>query len=561
MKKICILLLYFIIFQTGCSILDYDERDSLDEDLVFTGIYSQRNFLYGIYGNILRVDNYIDGAMLDCATDDAEFINDFSSIQRFNTGNVTVSYNPEDQWEYLYTGVRKCNTFLEKATIDKLDEYKNNMSREKDGDQYYPELVQALEYQRTEARFLRAYFYFELVKRYGGVPLVNDGNIDIDAGNYEVERNSMDECIAFIVSELNEVIPLLPVVHDMSFGLQGQTGRATRGTAMALKSRTLLYAASPLFNSSNNSNLWTEAAKAAHAVIVSGNYALENDYADLFLRDNSRELIFERKAGDSNSFERANYPIGYDGGNTGVCPSQNLVDAYEMQGSGLSIDDPASGYDATNPYDGRDPRFYATLLHNNSDWAGRKVETWEGGLDAPPIQNATKTGYYLKKYMNPAVRIGGGQNITQRHTLYILRLGEMYLNFAEAMNEAYGPEADPEGLGMTALEAVNRIRERANMPGFGAGMSQEAFRNRLRNERRVELAFENHRFWDVRRWKTGRETLGSDVRGVRIEKLNDSQFSYTPKIVEKRSFEEKMNLYPIPYSEVIKANLNQNPGW
>jgi hypothetical protein len=137
----------------------------------------------------------------------------------------------------------------------------------------------------------------------------------------------------------------------------------------------------------------------------------------------------------------------------------------------------------------------------------------------------------------------------------------MYLNFAEAMNEAYGPEADPEGLGMTALEAVNRIRERANMPGFGAGMSKEAFRDRLRNERRVELAFENHRFWDVRRWETGRETLGSDVRGVRIEKLNDSQFSYTPKIVEKRSFEEKMNLYPIPYSEVIKANLNQNPGW
>jgi hypothetical protein len=561
MNKINVLLLYIATIFTACSVLDYDEMDTLNEKMVYDGYSSRLNVLYSIYGNIPDINNYLEGAMLACATDDAEFVNNFASVQRFNTGNITVSYNPENQWAYLYTGIRRCNSFLELATVETLDEYKNNMDEIKDGDQYYPRMVQALNYQRAEARFLKAYFYFELIKRYGGVPLIDYDDIRMDAGQYDIDRNSFEECTAFIVSELNDIIPLLPEVHDSRPGLNSQTGRATRGAAMALKARTLLYAASPLFNSSNNSRLWADAAGASFDIISWDYYSLESNYEDLFLKSDSRELIFERRVENSNTFEKANYPIGYDGGNTGTCPSQNLVDCYEMQSTGLAISDPSSGYDGNRPYEGRDPRFYATILYNNCSWAGRNVEIWDGGLDAPPIQNATKTGYYLKKYMNSSVRIGAGQNITQRHTWYIFRLGEVYLNYAEAMNEAFGPESDPEGFGMTALEAVNLIRKRANMPDFEPGLSREAFRNGLRNERRVELAFENHRFWDVRRWKIGTEMFNGNLRGVQIQKINDTQFSYTPKTVESRTYEEKMNLYPIPYSETVKANLTQNPGW
>lgn len=563
MKRIRIIpLLCCIISMTNCSSLDFDERDALDENLVFTGYSSQRSFLYNIYGSLPRVDNYLDrGAMLASATDDAEFYNDFSSIQRFNSANITQFFNPDDQWKNLYIGIRKCNLFLEKAVISTLDEYKSNNDPDRDGDQYYPELVKALEFQRAEARFLRCYFYFELIKRYGGVPIITDLSIDIESDDFTFNRNSFNECTDFILSELNEIIPLLPIIHDDSDGLQSQTGRATKGAAMALKSRLLLYAASPLFNSSKNINLWEQSAVASLDIIKSNIYSLESNYSDLFLKPNSSELIFERRVADSNNFERANFPIGYDGGNTGNCPSQNLVDAYEMQSSGMPIHQEGSGYSDDNPYEGRDPRFYATINYNNAYWVSRNIEIWEGGRDAPPIQNATKTGYYLKKYLNPDVRIGTGQNIIQRHTFYIFRLGEVYLNFSEAMNEAFGPESDPRGFGMTALDAVNVIRARANMPAFPSGLSKEAFREKLMNERRVELAFENHRFWDVRRWKIANDVLNQDLVGVTIEKIGDNQFKYTRKIVEKRYFNDKMYLYPIPYSESVKSNLEQNPGW
>ncbi len=567
MKKIIIIPILFciLISLTNCTTLDFeefDERDALDEKLVFTGPSSRRNFLYNIYGSLPRMDNYLDrGAMLACAADDAEFVNDFSTIQRFNTANITQFFNPDDQWKNMYTGIRKCNTFLEKAALNTLDEYRNNMDPDRDGDQYYPELVKALEYQRAEARFLRAYFYFELIRRYGGVPIITDLSIDMEFENFEIQRNSYEECRDFILKEINEIIPLLPIVHDDSDGLQSETGRATKGAAMSLKSRLLLYAASPLFNASNDVGLWKQAAKASLDIIESGVYSLEPNYADLFLKSNSKELIFERRVADSNDFERANYPIGFDGGNTGTCPSQNLVDAYEMQSTGLGIDQNGSGYNEKNPYSGRDPRFYATINYNNAYWAFRNIEIWQGGRDAPPIRNSTKTGYYLKKYLNPNVKIGSGENVIQRHTFYIFRLGEVYLNYAEAMNEAFGPEADPEGFGMTALEAVNAIRTRAEMPNFPNGLSKEDFRKKLINERRVELAFENHRFWDVRRWKIADEVLNQDLIGITVVKVGDNQFDYTRKIVETRKFDEKMYLYPIPYSETVKASLEQNVGW
>ena len=398
MKKtnIFLILLCILVSLTNCANLDFDERDALDEELVFTGFSSQRNFLYNIYSSLPRMDNYLDrGAMLACVTDDAEYVNDFSAVQRFNSGNITKFYNPDDQWKNMYTGIRKCNLFLEKATINTLDEYKTNNDPDRDGDQYYPKLIKSLEYQRAEARFLRAFFYFELIKRYGGVPIIKDLGIDIGADEFNVHRDSFSDCLNFIISELNGVIPLLPVVHDNSDGLQSQTGRATKGAAMALKSRALLYAASPLFNTSGNTDLWRQAITAADDILKSDLYSLESNYDDLFLKSNSTELILERRLADSNNFERNNYPIVFYVGNTGTCPSQNLVYSYEMHITGLGIHVVGSGYNE-NDHTVVEIRFYATIDYNNALWASRNIEIWQGGKDAPPIQNATKTGYYLK---------------------------------------------------------------------------------------------------------------------------------------------------------------------
>ncbi len=558
----CVFAATFLL-QSCTDFFSFDETSALTEDMVFQGVGSQRNFLFNIFSYLPRMDNSVGNSMLDCASDDAEYINDFSSIQRFNSGNITVSLNPDDRWTHNYAGIQKCNKFLEKATVESLDTYKNNNNKDRDGQGYYPLVLKNLQYLRAEARFLRAFFYFELIKRYGGVPIITSSDsINFDAKKISLTRNTFHECVGFIVTELNKTIPDLAYIHDTSDGLLGQTGRATYGAGLALKSRLLLYAASPLFNPDNDPELWEKAAGAAHDLLrEKSRYELEYTYGTLFLTQNSTELIFERRIPDSNTFERDNFPIGYDGGNTGTCPSQNLVDAYEMRSTGLPIHAEGSGYNENNPYQGRDPRLTETVLYNTSFWSGREVQTWNGGLDAPPIQNASKTGYYLKKYLNQNVKIGSGQNITQRHTWYLFRMGEIYLNFAEAANELMDNPDQKTEWGMSARDAVNVIRKRARMPNFPEGMTKEAFREKLRNERRVELAFEGHRFWDVRRWNIGKETLGADLRGVVVEKISNNQYRYTYKVVEKRYFDDKMNLYPIPYAETIKAGLQQNPGW
>ena len=222
--------------------------------------------------------------------------------------------------------------------------------------------------------------------------------------------------------------------------------------------------------------------------------------------------------------------------------------------------DPASGYDATNPYAGRDPRLAETVLVNGAAWKGETIESFVGGLNGAPIVNATKTGYYLKKYVIEDINLTPTNTTSREHTWVLFRLGEVLLNYAEAMNEAYGPE-NASTYGMTALEAVNKIRARANMPNFPNGLSKDEFRQKLQNERMVELAFEDHRFWDVRRWKIGNET--TDIYAVKITRdAVTNNFEYQKSLLEVRNFEERMNLYPIPKSEINKnSNLVQNSGW
>jgi len=487
----------------------------------------------------------VDGAMRSSGTDEAVHVNNLSNVVRFTNGTWSPIQTLDTEWSSMYSGIYNVNLFLEESEGETWEDLKWNDD--------YEELMAQFELYPYEARYLRAYFYFELFRRYGGVPLITTLLTEEEAN--KVERASSDDIINFVVAECDVAIDALPQSYLNLVGAQ-ETGRATKGAAMALKARTLLYAASPLHNTNNDLNKWEDAAQASYDIINSGIYLLESNYDNVVNNGKSNELIFSVRQSESVDFEKANFPIGYEGGNTGTCPTQNLVDTYEMVSTGLPISDPNSGYNSNFPFLNRDPRLNSTVIVNGSIWKGQVVEVWYGGTNAEPKAKASKTGYYLKKYVIESVNLNPVNK--KRHEWVLFRLGEMYLNYAEAMNEVYGPE-DAGTYGMTALEAVNMVRLRAGMPEFPSGMSAADFRTKLRNERRVELAFEDHRFWDVRRWKIGSETA---IKGITAALNPFGGYVYQTKDVETRVWDEKMNLYPIPQSEIFKnSKLGQNPGW
>jgi starch-binding outer membrane protein, SusD/RagB family len=537
-----------VITLGSCEYLDYDETSYNRKDDVFADFGRTKSFLTGIYSKLPTDFNSIDGAMRSSATDEAEHVWDLSNVQKFNDGSWSAIQPLDNVWGDMYEGIRAVNLFLAESAGQEFPDERFNEN--------YDEIMEQFAMYPYEARFLRAFFYFELIKRYKDVPLITTVLTPEEAK--VVDQDSFNEVVSFIVQECDEIAAVLPTNYG-NFSSAKETGRATRGAAMALKARVLLYAASPLHNSANDINLWKEAAIASRAIITSGGYSLEPNYSNIVNNLTSPELIMERREGDSNGFERRNFPIGFEGGNTGTCPTQNLVDAYEMVQTGLPITDPASGYDPFFPYAGRDSRLEKTVILNNSMWKGQVVESFYGGANGLPKANATKTGYYLKKYVIEAVNLSPTNTTQRRHTWVLFRLGEVLLNYAEAMNEAYGPE-DASTLGMTAREAVNLIRKRAGMPDFPAGMTKDAFRTRIRNERRVELAFEDHRFWDVRRWMIGQQT--TDIYAMNIGPNPFGGFAYEKILLETRVHQDHMNLYPIPQAEIYKnSKLQQNPGW
>lgn len=560
---LCIVLLLSLL--AGCE-------DYLDPQVIVYENYKQvttsynytKQRLASIYSEIQSGFVRIDGAMLASASDEAEHTLETSEIHQFNIGSWNAYSNPDDVWAHYYRGIYKANQYLVSSDSVDLDVYKYDPEKQREY-QTYLEEIQTWKY---EARFLRALFYFELIKRYGGVPvLTSAGSIDQDFS--QVNRNTLEECIRFVADECDSCAKVLPARTKID-----DLGRVTRGAAMALKSRMLLYAASDLFNnpswasgypkpelislSGDRLVRWQEAADAAKAVIdlsATARYSLSENYGDLYGSDNFREseVIFCDRAGNSNDFEKANFPIGYKLGKSGTTPSQNLVDAYEDI-TGLPIRDPGSVYDPENPYSNRDPRLQATILTNNSRFSNRPVECFIGGLDGPPIAQATRTGYYLNKYVNQGLDLETDQ--TSVHSWIILRLAEIFLNYAEALNE-YNP-------GHPDIAAyVNDVRNRAGMPDLPSGLSQAEMRERIRHERRIELAFEEHRIWDLRRWMIAPEVLSSPLEGIEITRNPaDSTFSYEKVIVENRVFRPEMYLYPIPQSEIaIASGLIQNPIW
>lgn len=543
---------------TLCScndFLDREEDSFIDKTATFDSYNRTKQYLTYAYSLLPEGLNRFSGdALLGAATDDACFAIESSNIQQFNNGSWNALNNPDNVWNRYFAGIAKCCTLLENSNhvnldISRLDpakrvEYENNL---KD-----------IRMWRAEAHFLRAYFNFELLKRYGPIPIIKS-TLDINKDYSDTPRPTMKEVVEFIANDCDIAADSLELTPWRN--MNDAFGRATKGAALALKSRLLLYAASPLYvdfgdideaNKPSDATLWKAAADAAKAVIDLNQYELAPAYDDLFKNDfQNKEYIFVRRYPSNSDFEKSNFPVSY-GGKGGTNPSQNLIDDYEMlDGTAFDWNDPVK---AAHPFENRDERLLATVLMNGVLFKGKRVATYPGGADATPNPNATKTGYYLRKFLNENVNIqtGGGSD---GHVVPLFRLAEIYLNYAEALNE-YDP-TNPD-----IAVYLNKIRERVSLPDVPSGLTQEQMRTLIHHERRVELAFEEHRFWDVRRWKVASSTLGAPVKGVKITQDDAGNFTYSPVQVEQRVFQPKMYWYPIPQSEVLKLHhWEQNKGW
>ncbi|MCF0074979.1 RagB/SusD family nutrient uptake outer membrane protein [Dyadobacter sp. CY261] len=479
--------------------------------------------------------NRYSGAMLAAGSDEAVNSNLNSDINIFNNGTWSSLRTLDDSYATNYNGLRQVNLFLENA-------YRANIIPLTD----VPRL-------RAEAFFLRAFFHFELWKRYGGVIIAD--HVFNQSDNLDLPRNTPEETLAQILKDCDSAavnLPLSPVQYGA-----GDKGRATKAAAIALKSRALLYAASPLNNANGDITLWQKAAATAKELIDTKAHSLLANYADVFNFSTAAynaEVIFATAANLRNDIETNNAPISYNGALGLTNPTQELVDAYEMK-NGVPIDDPQSGYDPANPYKDRDPRFALSVIYNGSNFKGTEVNTMAGGKDGLGVSvNATKTGYYMRKFLSEAASWNQTTNATVRRPWVVFRYAEILLNYAEAQNEAAGPDA-------SVHDAVNQIRKRAGMPDLPQGLSKEQMRARIRNERRVELAFEEHRFFDVRRWKTGEKDFAAPVSGMRIS-TNGTNAVYERFIVALRVFNERMYRYPIPQGEINNTTkLMQNPGY
>lgn len=534
--------------------LDREEDSFIDKTATFDSYNRTKQYLTYAYTLLPEgLNRFSREALLASATDDAEFAIESADIQQFNNGSWNALNNPDDVWNRYYSGISKCCTLLENTDHVNLD-----ISRlDPDKQVEYANSLKDIRMWRAEARFLRAYFHFELLKRYGPIPIVTS-TLSIN-GNYEnTPRPTMKEVVDFIAKECDIAADTLELTPWRN--VNDAFGRATKGAALALKSRLLLYAASPLyvdFGDTNEANkptdiaMWKSAADAAKAVIDLNQYELASSYADLFKNDfQNKEYIFVRRYAANSDFEKSNFPVSF-GGKGGTNPSQNLVDDYEMlDGTPFDWNDPAK---AAQPFENRDARLGATILMNMAPFKGKKVATYPEGADATPNPNATKTGYYLRKFLNEDVNIQTGGS-SSGHVVPLFRLAEIYLNYAEALNEC-----DPTNPDIALY--LNKVRNRASLPNVSA-LSQEQMRAVIQHERRVELAFEEHRSWDVRRWKIASSTLGAPLMGVQIERKPLGGYTYMPVKVEQRVFQPKMYWYPIPQSEVLKLKQwKQNNGW
>lgn len=538
---------------SGCDsdFLNVEATDKISDDALVSDSSLMEDFIINRYMGVRLQDKEAEGtppgfgrgfeyALWASLTDEAIYNNDDNTwvVQRGllapeNTGIAGTL------WSRSYRSIRECNYALERLPFVDMSE-----GRKK-------QLI-------AEVKFIRAYRYHDLIRNYGSVVLMGDKVYSLTddlTDDALFQKSSIADGLNYAIAQLDEAAADLPSSNNSSWPL----GRATKGAALALKSRLLLYAASPLYNAGS----WQVAADAAKVVMGMG-YTLHSDYETLFHTSSSSEIIFERlyAVGARHvCLEISNGPNGY-GGWAGNSPLQNLVDAYEVK----EDDDTAVPFDwsntthATAPYENRDPRFYASILYNGAEYRGREIETFlPGGKDSKDGKdnwNASKTGYYLRKFIDEDLPINNPWDVAGIQPWIYIRYAEILLNYAEAQNEAVGPDA-------SVYEAINLIRQRADMPDLPAGLSQSEMRDAIRRERQVELAFEEHRFYDVRRWMIAMETENEPAYGINITKSGNT-LTYERKVaLDGRKFEQKHYWLPIPRAEIQSSGnkLEQSPNY
>lgn len=633
MKKIKQLIIILVAaFFAGCdddasNLLDKAQVNDIYEEMVFSepqysvwylnSMYKEMNATYFRFGSAGFLGNATDEGQCKANWDQAHLMGIGS------WGPTTIPYSV-DVWKKNYAAIRAANRFL--ANVDLIPDSDEPLITE-----------QIRQRMKGEATFLRAFFYSDLLKHYAGVPIITTVLTQNDDEELFKPRETYDATVEFICSELEKALPLLPHADELS---ASEFGRITKGAALALIGKVRLFAASPLFNDPASpancefrgeykASKWIVAAEAAKRFLTEtkGYYALHQttspdkygSYEDFFIRRYSPEVILSYQNVPSNgtfNLERICLPgqfFNYSNGVINNLPLLNLVADYEVvkvDASGnvtnsyeLGLDkvlnlyasgttDPVSGWNPQKPYENRDPRFYQSVFYNQSPWparAGIIYQVWQKdptstlSVDgAQYLSGNYNTGFFNRKFLDAyANQKGWGTVNNVNHNYPIFRYAEILLNYAEAVNEAFGsPDVAPAGYPMSARDAVNLIRARAtfpsytasippgmpikakgkSMPPIPAGLTKDQMDEKIRHERRIEFAFEEQRYWDVRRWKIGKQT--ENIYSQTIFTKDGKTFTYGTTLLEVRLWDDKYSLFPMWESELLKnKDLKQNPGW
>ena len=604
------IILYLIGILAFCSCDDMFEPAKRQfrqlEDMTEESEYAHGLLIYG-YDRL----PYMTTTQTDIATDDA-VTNDFSNNYLvMATGAWAADNNPMSQWDPCKDGIQYVNLFL--SIVDKTQWAPSAASKQQ----------MFIDRLKGEAFALRAILYYYLLQVHSGyaddgqlygVPLLTtpeDGSSD-----FNQPRAPFADCVKQIFADCDSAIALLPADYadiageteipakyialganvsgyNLVFGKNSRnlvSGKA----AEAVKAQVALLAASPAFRDQSGVTSAEAATYCANVLKRIGGLEGFDPLGHIWYKNTTKldpsaasempEILWRSDRSNDNTQEGNNFPPSLYGSGR-VNPSQNLVDAFPMR-SGLPITDPQSGYDAQDPYANRDPRLNNYVIYNGMTFSGAtiltgvnmpndKSETYDNLTD---IETSTRTGYYMKKLLRDDVSVNPSSRRVQYHIYPRIRYTEIFLAFAEAANDAWGPDADPTGVGFTAYDVIKAIRERAGLAKDENGMeiaggdaylescrsNKENMTQLIRNERRIELCFENKRFWDLRRWQM---PINESVKGMKIEKIDpdkeDSPLKYTVIDVEDRKYDSSYQLYgPIPKGEVLKwSNLKQNKGW
>ncbi len=553
--------------------LDKPASDDITADMAFETVIAAKKVLNNLYAEVkssayninTRNAPYAQGCD-DAIAGYSLWGNTFHNGSWTPDDSRTAADNAENTpptcsfWNNTYKRVRKANLFLEnlhKATGDEKDKV----------------------VLRAEAKFLRAYYYSELIKRFGGFILLDHS---VDANDYSSltnqPRNTFEECVDWVCAELDEAAKDLAPIR-----ISSETGRATNVACYAVKARLLLFAASPLFNTDNpvlsdyttiqyygnyDKERWKKAADACKLIMnYSQYYGLDMEvydtgdptsydnyfrrYSTLFFKV-GRESVWISHPQQDWSGVRVPYGNRAAGGWNWINPTYQLAMEYEMTNGKLPAEQ-GSGYDLANPGNDRDPRFKSSIQYPGAQYPAYDFKPWIGG-SASHLESQ-KTGFCMNKYLDPDFNSMTAGLVVRKNITQLFRYAEVLLNYAEAMNEYSGPAAD-------VYQAINDIRARVGMPALPSGLDQAQMREKIRHERRVELAFEDHRFFDVRRWRIAEEALNGSLTGYDVTNGEKTGFYRIVTVGDPIKFEKRHYLYPLSTQEILlNPELQQNPGW